>query len=109
MMNENDFLESGNKFTKHNSSGSRSIGMRRFRGLFGCTPAICAWIWNYFQLKHVLPLEANPNHLLCALLFLKVYGTESTNKSITNYDEKTFRKWTWIFVELLAYQLDVVR
>ena len=42
-------------------------------------------------------------HLLWALLFLKRYDTEHTNHSITGADEKTFRKWVWIFVDMLAY------
>ncbi len=54
------------------------------------------------------PKDARPKHLLWALLFLKVYATESINSLICGADEKTCRKWSWTFVRLQS-QLEVVR
>ena len=62
-------------------------------------------IWN--RLIGKLPPGSRPVHLLWSLLFLKRYDTEHVNRSLTQADEKTWRKWVWIFVELLA-NLDVV-
>lgn len=58
-------------------------------------------------MEGVRPLSSRPVHLLWALLFLKVYGSEHTHRMIANVDEKTFRKWSWCFVHLLS-DIDVV-
>jgi hypothetical protein len=102
------FWESGHTITKHNTEGSIEVGMRRFRALFGCTPDICAWMWNYWVRNNLLPVNSQPIHLLYGLLHLKIYAIEEVYKSMTGADEKTFRKWAWTFIELMAYELDVV-
>ncbi|KAH9095723.1 hypothetical protein LEN26_017765 [Aphanomyces euteiches] len=35
-------------------------------------------------------------------MFLKVYATESIHATLAGVDEKTFRKWTWQWIEALA-------
>ena len=55
-----------------------------------------------------LPKQASPVHLLWSLMFLKVYASEHINSMIAEVDEKTFRKWTWKFIRLLA-DLSAVR
>ena len=45
---------------------------------------------------------ARPEHLLWALLFLKLYELEPVNASLARCDEKTFRKWSWLFVEAIG-------
>jgi hypothetical protein len=95
----------GNIITGHNDEGSVNSGLKRFRSLFGTTPLICSLIWC--KLVEDAPANSEPRHLLYALLFLKVYGTEAEYKSLTNCDEKTFRKWSWIFIDLIS-QLNVV-
>ena len=37
-----------------------------------------------------------------ALLFLKLYEIEPVNASLVRCDEKTFRKWSWLFVEAIG-------
>ena len=59
---------------------------RRFRGLFGTSPAICATVWS--MLGASLPRGAAPSHLLWALLFLKNYATEHVNSSILAWMRK---------------------
>lgn len=54
-----------------------------------------------------MPQTTRPIHLLWGLLFLKVYGSEKTHLTIARVDAKTFRKWSWYFVRLLA-DLDLV-
>lgn len=80
-----------------------SPGIRRFKGLFGCEPKHCVTLWNLIS----RPFGARHIHLLYALLFLKVYGTEDEHSVITHVHEQTFRKWSWIFIKLIA-NLDVV-
>jgi hypothetical protein len=48
--------------------------------------------------------NSQPIHLLWALLLLKVYGKEEELASLAGaVDEKTFRKWSHIFVEKISY------
>ena len=77
-----------------------SVPERRFHSMFGVSPFICAVVWE--ALESQIPDRAHPRHLLCALLFLKLYVTESVVSTITNMDEETCRKWSWFFVKLIA-------
>ena len=79
---------------------------RRFRANFGTTVRVCVMLWDRIGRKR--PPGARQEHLLWALLFLKTYGTEHVNSMICSVDEKTFRKWSWKFVILLA-ELRIVR
>ncbi len=58
---------------------------RRFRQLFGIPPWICSKIWTFLAARNALPPNAKPRHLLCALLFLKVYGTEEVHSAFMGY------------------------
>jgi hypothetical protein len=80
-------------------------GDRIFRSFFGVTPDICSTVWNLLLDKH--PTGCEPKHLLMALRFLKGYCTEHENASLFHVDEKTYRKWQWIYVKLIA-NLDIV-
>ena len=45
----------------------------------------------------------SPEYLLWGLLLLKTYGDEVVNSSLVGgVDEKTFRKWSCIIVDLLS-------
>lgn len=100
----NLFWIQGLEYTNHSSCGSRIVGLRKFRSFFGCSPEVCEKLWNNLRDK---PGDSSPKHLLWALLFLKCYNIGSVNASLVNVDEKTFRKWSWCFIELLS-QLDLV-
>lgn len=99
------FWNLGHKITGHNICQSRAIGHRRFRSFFGVSPLVASACWDLLEGK--IPTGAKPVHLLWALCFLKKYDTESGNRGIMHVDEKTYRKWVWILVELLS-ELDVV-
>lgn len=92
------FLRIGNNYT--NASFSYKSNLRRFKSFFGVNPDICLIIWD--MIKSEAPLHSKPKHLLWCLNFLKQYSTEHERRSIFKADEKTIRKWTWIFVELLS-------
>jgi hypothetical protein len=78
---------------------------RRFKGIFGVSPEICARVWA--AALPLLPGSASPVHLLWTLYFLKQYGLEEVNAAFARCDEKTYRKWCWIMIKTLA-ELDLV-
>lgn len=106
MYSEHFFWQLGHKFTGHKLNLSYSIGLRRFKNLYGVSPSICCEVWKMLQFP-VLQ-SCTPEHLLWSLCFLKQYHTESTNSAIFGVDEKTYRKYIWLLVEMLG-DLDVVR
>lgn len=67
---------------------------------------MCFLVWQRVKLE--APSDSEPKHLLWCLNFLKQCSTEHTRKALFAADEKTVRKWTWIFVKLVS-NLDVVR
>ena len=66
---------------------------------FGTTPAVCVVAWDL--LASVRPNNSKPN-LQWALMLLKRYCIESFNAALVKVTEKTFRKWSLLFVDLLA-------
>lgn len=104
-MDAQAFLKLGNCYTKTNSQSSKFVAERRFSSFFGVTPHICCIIWN--KCKPMVPIGGEAKHLLWCLSFLKQYAVEHYRRSIFNADEKTIRKWTWLFVKILS-DLDVV-
>lgn len=99
------FVLLGNRYTSSSLTRSAQVALRRFKSHFGVTPTVCSIIWG--KIKYDLPHGGEPKHLLWALLFLKQYSDENARRSILKSDEKTIRKWTWKFVEVLS-NMDVV-
>jgi len=84
-----------------------STFQKRWMSLFGVSPFVCALIWNMLAptINTTFGHCVHPRHLLWALCFLKVYATEKPMRIICGGgskqdapDEKTYRKWVWIFV-----------
>ena len=70
---------------------------RKFRALFGCSPEACQDLWKItFGYQKA---GTQPNHLLWALLQLKVYATEDVLSAMIGVDRKTFRKWVWPMIK----------
>lgn len=105
-MNDLEFLKLGNVYTNTKSTLSQYVALRRFKSFFGVTPQVCGMIWN--KIEQAAPSGGEPKHLLWSLCFLKQYSVEHNRRAIFHADEKTIRKWTWIFVEILS-ELDVVK
>ena len=84
---------------------------RNFASLFGVSPALCSKLCTTLDPLHNLPEGSRPCYLLWALILLKVYATETIHCSMVGgVDRKTFRKWSWIFVEAISYlESEVVR
>ena len=92
------FWTAGHMITGHDVDGSLSLGYRRFRAFFGTSPLVCVIAWNIMSMAR----SSRPEHLLWALLLLKRYSVENINATLTGVSEKTFRKWSHIFINLLA-------
>lgn len=75
----------------------------RFRAFFGISPAICTDIWNLLRPEENMRRGAMHFHLLWAFAFLKIYATEVVLASLFHCDEKTFRKWSKIFVVAVSW------
>jgi hypothetical protein len=103
---ENFFWSEGLKIMEHDKYNSSQIGLRRFREFFGVSPLVCQEVWKLIRNK--IPSGANAKHVLWTLLFLKRYNTESVNRKICGCDEKSYRKWIWVFIDIMS-ELDVVR
>lgn len=96
------FQEIGNRITKHRG-GWNVEAIRRFRSMFGTSPLVCAKIWLALAEHHETSV---PAHLLYALNFLKLYQSEHVHRVICDgVDEKTFRKYVWKYVTLIAEEL----
>jgi hypothetical protein len=98
----------GNKLARNKLSG---VSMRRYREMFGCSPFLCSVIWEYLIDGGQLVAATRgirSEHLLWALMFLKLYQTEAVSALVCRCDEKTYRKWIWIVIRALA-DVDVVR
>ena len=94
------FAHCGSEMLRKLPDGSDFTAHRRFRGVFGVSPDVCASVWTI--LGTAMPYGATPKHLLWSLFFLKCYATEHVNATVAGTDEKTFRKWAWTFVGLIS-------
>jgi len=74
---------------------------RRFKAFFSVKAERASEVWSLLIGYGLCPAKAEPQHLLWALLFLKLYATEDVNESLIGHDSNTVRKWTWIMVEAL--------
>ena len=101
------FWAIGHKITGHNTNGSLTQGHRKFRAFFGTSPTTCFVVWNMLLARR--PRKSTPEHLLWALLLLKQYSIESVNAALVGVSEKTFRKWSYIFIRLLAHIQMVIK
>jgi hypothetical protein len=75
---------------------------RDFRSLFGVAPEVCEYVWNHLSRHGWKPPRTRPKHLLWTLLFLKVYATEGLLAFMAQTSRKTFRKWVWLLLPLIA-------
>ena len=82
----------------------------RIRSIFGASSEVISEIWNRIEPTISEP-GAKPKHLLWAFVFMKVYSTEDVHRAIVGWPSaKTFRKWSWYFVQKIAeLKDDVIR
>ena len=76
--------------------------LRRFRSFFGVDPDVCTCLYS----KTFRFMEGKkgsiPQHLLWALMLMKVYATEGVLASFAGVTEKTFRKRAWEYIQAIA-------
>ena len=76
---------------------------RRFRETFGCGSTVVLNLWNMLQTEHLVPVKGTLEHLLRALMFMKVYPTENILATLSGtVDPKTNRMWNWLFISAIA-------
>ncbi|GKZ00550.1 hypothetical protein MPSEU_001007400 [Mayamaea pseudoterrestris] len=84
---------------------------RRFRSTFGTTPAICSILWDKLDPERFIHKRAEPKHLLWGLMLMKLYLPERAIVSLAGgVDEKTFSKWSWLFIDQISFlETQVIR
>ena len=114
MISEEEYRRIGVEIMQRDPAGrSEKVFERRWITFFGVTLEVATELWNRLRIDINDPefFAAGPQHLLWALLFLKIYGAETELCHIVGGpDEKTFRKWSRFFVEQISFiMFDVVR
>jgi hypothetical protein len=99
---ETFFFEGRLVMGHRNKHRSADVEDRRFRSTFGTTAVICAILLDMLSPNEKMPNGVKCCHLLWALMFMKLYASENVLCGMAKCDEKTFRKWSWIFVSALA-------
>jgi hypothetical protein len=75
-----------------------------WKSSFGAPPEVCFILWNKINPYKTMPAGIDPKHILWALLFLTVYVTEhNSSQRLGNVDEKTYCKWSKLFVVAISY------
>lgn len=79
---------------------------RAFKNFFGCFPRTCSLIWLMLIEHHCITFNLiicpEPEHSLCARLFMKQHITETTHATQVDCDEKTLHCWSWFHVDLIS-------
>ena len=82
---------------------------RSFKEHYGVSATICSITWNMLVSESSIPQNGSPKHILWCLMFLKTYSTTGCLAKTFCVDEKTVRKWIWLFIEAIStIQDDIV-
>ena len=83
---------------------------RRFQEFFGSSMVVVLSVWRRLHLSLQIPYGGKPNHLLRALIFMKVYPKENLMCSLIHVkDPKIFRGKVKVFISAIAdLETDVV-
>ena len=74
----------------------------QFHEVFGCRPLVALALWSLMFAESMVR-NASIVHMLWALVFLKVCSKETTMTSMAGgIYEKTYQKWVWQLVSLIA-------
>ncbi len=106
-MSSDLFWSLGLQLMKLSPQGSLVVRQRAWKEHFGQNPNVCEYVW--IRLTDQAENGSEPKHLLFALFFLRNYQTEMCNHTFSGLDPKTFRKWSFHWIELIAFNLDVVK
>ena len=101
-MSEVEFRELGMAIL-HRRDGTSQTDVRRFRANFGISSLVFSIVWSLLKKLRKKHPGAEMQHLCWACMMLKTYPTENDMSSkIGGVDEKTLRKWVWIFIKGIA-------
>jgi hypothetical protein len=96
-------LHKGMVLMNRENKGSLQTASRRFHEVFGCSIPVAVEVWKRVDPWSCVSKDATVEHLLWALMFLKLYAKESTLSTLAGgVDEKTFRKWNWMFIGAIS-------
>lgn len=103
---EDYMLERGLHLGNHRLVGSQVTNLRRFKCLYGASPATVADLWEDLGQTASAEARRSPNakldHLFCALHFLKAYPKEHNLAGKFGRNEKTVRNWVHEYVTKIA-------
>ena len=71
--------------------------------MYGCSPEICAILWNIVERQCSIYDNVRPKHLLWALLFLKLYLPIQAAVAFIGCDEKTYQHYVWVVIDGIRY------
>ena len=111
-LSDDEFEALGRQVANYRFSNSALVRTRRFKAEFGVAPDVVVDAWDLLLESKFLRKKLscvfvrrptlNPEHLLWALMLLKQYALTTTLAKTVKVDEKTFRKWSFIYLEALA-------
>jgi hypothetical protein len=92
-------------------NASEKIRTRRIKSFFGAPALVIAKLWELLMEKAgPWSTLTRKQHLLWALHLAKVYASQAViSSNVGAPDEKTYRKWAWLFLDgLVSLTFDVV-
>ena len=107
MVSINDIVLTALPLMNRRAEGSEEILIRRFRSQFGIDPSnvlvLCRLLEKHRQLIFdPKGSELHLKRLFWTLEFLKTYANEEAMSSKFGIDPKTYRKWIWINIKMIA-------
>ena len=109
LVTEDEFRQIGSEIMGRSlESRSEAVFERRWMSFFGVDAVVCVDAWTRIGIDINNPQEpedksAEPAHFLWGLLFLKKYGSKEDLSVLAGaVNEKTFRKWSSIFVTKIS-------
>ena len=97
---ENDVLVAAKSVLHRSHFKGRKSFVITFRGVFCVTTTIAVELWALLGSNK--PKGSKYCHLPWGLKFLRGYNTESSNAASVDVHKRTFRRWQWIFVSVIA-------
>jgi hypothetical protein len=103
------FIEPGSCMLHRHAKFITESNEFRWRATFGAPPQICCDIWHRISPETTMPNGVQYDHLLWGLLQMKLYPSEPSACAIAAGcgeapDEKTYRKWSKLFVSAISLQ-----
>jgi len=100
---QKEFCNMGQKLVGFKDTNCYRVRMRRFEAHFGAEPDHITITWALVAgsgyLNQPGPRSLNPEHMLWTFIFANRCQTEEENSTVCKVDKKTFRKWTWFYID----------